>query len=214
MAWELEKLKTAIKVLVHEPRLQVQRRLRPGLPLGGRGSLAAAVPAPGANSIAERFVGTCRREVLDHLLVFSVCHLEAGDEGVLDPLSPGTPAPGQATAAAPAYRGADVYTPSVPFCSAGGWDRDVASPLVPAICPEADVVVSIAWWPEVPSGPLFFGVVFQNRARIVSVSQTATAAAFITAARFPAELYYAIARKGGSTAQVLQGAAGNDRSRN
>ena len=30
-----------------------------------------------ANSIAERFVGTCRREVLDHLLIFSAGHLEA-----------------------------------------------------------------------------------------------------------------------------------------
>ena len=29
-----------------------------------------------ANSIAERFVGTCRREVLDHLLIFARGHLE------------------------------------------------------------------------------------------------------------------------------------------
>jgi hypothetical protein len=33
--------------------------------------------APRANSIAERFVGTCRRGVLDHLLIFSARHLEA-----------------------------------------------------------------------------------------------------------------------------------------
>ncbi|HZI73966.1 MAG TPA: integrase core domain-containing protein, partial [Gemmatimonadales bacterium] len=33
--------------------------------------------SPRANSIAERFVGTCRREVLDHLLIFSARHLEA-----------------------------------------------------------------------------------------------------------------------------------------
>jgi putative transposase len=31
---------------------------------------------PVSNSIAERFVGTCRREVLDHLLVFGRGHLE------------------------------------------------------------------------------------------------------------------------------------------
>ena len=31
---------------------------------------------PVANSIAEKFVGTCRREVLDHLLVFGRGHLE------------------------------------------------------------------------------------------------------------------------------------------
>ena len=29
-----------------------------------------------ANSIAESFVGTCRREVLDHLLIFGRGHLE------------------------------------------------------------------------------------------------------------------------------------------
>jgi hypothetical protein len=33
--------------------------------------------APWANSIAERFVGTSRREVLDHLLILSAGHLEA-----------------------------------------------------------------------------------------------------------------------------------------
>ncbi len=32
---------------------------------------------PRANSIAERFVGTFRRELLDHLLIFSARHLEA-----------------------------------------------------------------------------------------------------------------------------------------
>jgi putative transposase len=31
---------------------------------------------PVANSIAERFVGTCPREVLDHLLIFGRRHLE------------------------------------------------------------------------------------------------------------------------------------------
>jgi len=33
--------------------------------------------SPRANSICERFVGTCRRGVLDHLLIFSARHLEA-----------------------------------------------------------------------------------------------------------------------------------------
>jgi len=34
--------------------------------------------SPRANSIAERFVGTARRECLDHLLIFGRRHLERG----------------------------------------------------------------------------------------------------------------------------------------
>jgi len=132
------------------------------------------------------------RSMMDYLQVAPGERVLILTEHVVDPVVI------QATAAAAAYRGADVHVLSVPLYSAGGWDREVPSPLVPAIYPEADVVVSFAWWPEVHSERLFFGVVFQNRARVVSVSQTATAAAFITAARFPAELYYAIARKAGA----------------
>ena len=33
--------------------------------------------APRANSIAERFVGTCRREVLDNMLIFGARHQDA-----------------------------------------------------------------------------------------------------------------------------------------
>jgi len=143
-------------------------------------------PTP-PNGIVELMPGA--RSLMDYLQVASGERVLILTEHVVDPVVI------QATAAAAAYRGADVHILSVPAYSAGGWDREVPSPLVPAIYPEADVVISFAWWPEVHSGPLFFGIVFQNRARMVSVSQTATAAAFITAARFPEELYYAIGRK-------------------
>jgi hypothetical protein len=142
-------------------------------------------PTP-PNGIVELMPGA--RGLMDYLQVSSGERVLILTEHIVDPVVI------QATAAAAAYCGADVHILSVPAYSAGGWDREVPSPLVPAIYPEADVVVSFAWWPEVHSGPLFFGIVFQNRARMVSVSQTATAAAFITAARFPAELYFAIAR--------------------
>lgn len=139
------------------------------------------------NGIAELMPGA--RAMMDFLGVEADERVLILAEHVVDPVVV------QATAAAAAYRGADVHILSVPAYSAGGWDREVPSPLLPAIYPAADAVVSFAWWPEVHSGPLFFGVVFQNLARMVSVSQTASAAAFITAARFPAELGYAIARK-------------------
>ena len=46
---------------------------------GSEGVKVVKLPfrSPRANSICERFVGTCRREVLDHLLIFSARHLEA-----------------------------------------------------------------------------------------------------------------------------------------
>jgi len=40
--------------------------------------------SPRANSIAERFVGACRKELLDHLLIFSADHLEAVIKEFLD----------------------------------------------------------------------------------------------------------------------------------
>ncbi len=143
-------------------------------------------PTP-PNAIVELIPGA--RSMMDQLDVVAGDRVLILTEHLVDPVVI------QATAAAAAYRGAEVHILSVPPYSAGGWDRQTPSSLVPAIYPEADAVISFAWWPEVHSEPLFFGVVFQNKARMVSVSQTATAAAFVTAARFPADLYYAICRK-------------------
>ena len=39
--------------------------------------------SPRANSICQRFVGTCRREVLDHMLIFSARHLAPAEPNVV-----------------------------------------------------------------------------------------------------------------------------------
>lgn len=139
------------------------------------------------NGIADLMPGA--KGLMDYLSVAADEQMLILTEHLVDPVVI------QAMAAAAAYRDANVHILSVSPYSAGGWDRQVPSPLVPAIYPKADVVISCAWWPEVHSEALFFGVIFQNRARMVSVSQTATAASLITAARFPAEVYYEISRK-------------------
>ena len=73
-------------------RLLFPRRLRSGLQLEGVTVVRLPYQAPCANSI--RFVGTTRRELLDHLLIFSARHLEAVIKECLIPLSPGAPSPG------------------------------------------------------------------------------------------------------------------------
>lgn len=101
----------------------------------------------------------------------------------------------QAIAAAAAYRNAEVHVLSTPPFSAGGWDRATPAPLVSAAHAAADAVLSLTWWGEVHSAQLFFNEVAKQRARFVSLHQTATAAALSTGARFPLELYLALETK-------------------
>jgi hypothetical protein len=101
----------------------------------------------------------------------------------------------QAIAAAVAYRNAEVHVLSTPPFSAGGWDRGTPSPLLSAAHAAADVVISLTWWGEVHTTRLFFNEIAKQRARFVSLHQTATASALSTGARFPLELYFALEAK-------------------
>jgi 2,5-dihydroxypyridine 5,6-dioxygenase len=98
----------------------------------------------------------------------------------------------QAIGAAAAYRSAEVHVLSTQPFSAGGWDRESPSPLLSAAHAAADVVLSLTWWGEVHTARLFFEEVAKQRARFVSLHQTATASALSTGARFPLALYLAL----------------------
>ncbi|MGW7823891.1 hypothetical protein ACWGLF_38630 [Streptomyces puniciscabiei] len=98
----------------------------------------------------------------------------------------------QAIAAAAAYRNAEVHVLSLPPFSAGGWDTSTPSLLPASAHAAADVVISLTWWGEVHTARLFFDAIAKQKARFVSLHQTATAAALATGARFPLELYFAL----------------------
>ena len=98
LAWKLQDGALKAKFLLHDRHCKFTAGFNQVFRSEGVQVLRLPFRGPRANSIAERFVLTARRELLDHLLIFSARHLEAGDQGVLGPLSPGAPAPRSRTA--------------------------------------------------------------------------------------------------------------------
>ena len=77
LAWKLQDGVLSAKYLLHDRDTKFTAAF--DQIFGSEGVEVVKLPfrSPRANSIWERFVGTCRREVLDHLLIFSARHLEA-----------------------------------------------------------------------------------------------------------------------------------------
>ncbi|MGC0417845.1 hypothetical protein [Embleya sp. AB8] len=140
-----------------------------------------------------------------HLMEYAA--VAAGERVLILTENPVDPVVVQALAAAASYRNADVHVLAVPPFSAGGWDAGQDFGIATAAHAAADVVLSCTWWGEVHGDGLFFDEIAKRRARFVSLHQTATAAALVTGARFPLELYFALEAK----ATALLAAAGEIR---
>jgi hypothetical protein len=76
LAWELQDSELQIRFLLRDRDAKFTRAFDEVL--GGEGVRVIKLPyrAPRANSFAERWVGTARREALDHILIFGRRHLE------------------------------------------------------------------------------------------------------------------------------------------
>ncbi|NUR91460.1 MAG: hypothetical protein HOY71_45935 [Nonomuraea sp.] len=99
----------------------------------------------------------------------------------------------QAIAAAAAYRDADVHILSVAPFSPGGWDSGAGHEVARAAVGASDVVIACTWWGEVHTAPLFFDEIRALPVRFASLHMSATAGALLTGARFPNEVFYALA---------------------
>ena len=76
VAWKLSGGEPKVKFLLRDRDIKFSAAFDEVFKSKGLRVIQLPYQRPATNSIAERFVGTCRREVLDHLLVFGRGHLE------------------------------------------------------------------------------------------------------------------------------------------
>jgi transposase InsO family protein len=76
LSWALSERSRAAKFLVRDRDTKFTASFYEVSRTEGVRVIKTPVQAPRANALAERFVGTVRRECLDHLLIFGHRHLE------------------------------------------------------------------------------------------------------------------------------------------
>ena len=69
-------LQTAAQILAIRPRRKVWRRCSFGCEGHGGEPIRTAFRSPWQNGVAERWVGSCRRDLLDHVIILNERHLK------------------------------------------------------------------------------------------------------------------------------------------
>lgn len=77
LAWRLEELEINLKVAIHDRDRKFARRADEVLKSLGARVIVTPLLAPRANAYCERWIGSCRRECLDWMLVLNERHLRA-----------------------------------------------------------------------------------------------------------------------------------------
>ena len=72
---DLEDTGTRVKFVLHDRDASFTAAFDAVLQAGGAGVVRCAVQAPRMNSIMERWIGSCRRELLDRTLIWNQRHL-------------------------------------------------------------------------------------------------------------------------------------------
>ncbi len=77
LAWTLEEEGIKLKAVIHDRDKKFSARANNVLRSTGARVILTLLMAPRANAHVERWIGSCRRECLDRMLVVSLRHLEA-----------------------------------------------------------------------------------------------------------------------------------------
>ena len=77
LLWTLEEEGIKLEVVIHERDKKFAPRADQVFKSGGARVIVTPLLAPRSNAHVERWVGSCRRECLDRMLVVNVRHLEA-----------------------------------------------------------------------------------------------------------------------------------------
>ena len=77
LSWRLQDEGIKLGYVIHDRDKKFARQANTVFKSEGARVILTPLMAPLANSVAERWVGSCRREALDWMLILNQCHLEA-----------------------------------------------------------------------------------------------------------------------------------------